>query len=100
MVLDQNGPCINTFQTIIKNVCLSVILEFCLLSVFCYLCSVVCNKSAAYPSVCTGLEYLLKVKYTTLVDPNEAVFLIFETVFLDWSMSEKYITKMSNICVW
>ena len=28
-ILDQNGPYINTFQT---NVCLSVILEFCLLS--------------------------------------------------------------------
>ena len=32
-VLDQNEPCINTFQIILRNVCPSVILEFCLSSV-------------------------------------------------------------------
>ena len=30
-VLDQNGPYINMFQTNLRNVCVSVILEFCLL---------------------------------------------------------------------
>ena len=35
-VLDPSGPYINTFQTNLINVCSSVILEFCLLSVVCY----------------------------------------------------------------
>ena len=30
--LDQNGPYINTFQTNLRKICVSVILEFCLLS--------------------------------------------------------------------
>ena len=30
--IDPNGPYIGTFQTILRNVCLSIILELCLLS--------------------------------------------------------------------
>ena len=48
------GPYINTFQTILRNICLSVILEFCLLSVVCSL-----SASAAYTSLYRGLKYLL-----------------------------------------
>ena len=51
-VIYPNGPFINTNQTKIRNVCLSVILEFCLFW------SVVCIASAAYTSLCRGLKYI------------------------------------------
>ena len=46
-----------TFQV---NVCLSVILEFCLLL------SVACLASAAYTNLCKGLKYLLIVPWLDL----------------------------------
>ena len=72
-VLDPNGPYISTFQTILRNFCLSVISEF-------WLSSVVCSASPAYTGLCRGLKYLLKVRYIILNDPNVARFLIFETL--------------------
>ena len=49
----------NTFQTIIlRNICLSAILKFCLWSVVCCLLSMVCSMSAAYTSLCRGLKYI------------------------------------------
>ena len=56
--LDPNGPYISTFQTILRNGCLSVISKFCLsLSV------VVCCASTVYTGLCRRLKYLLKVRY-------------------------------------
>ena len=55
-VLDQNGLYINTFQSYLRNVCLSVILEFCL-------SSVVFGLAPAYISLYRGLKYLLKVQH-------------------------------------
>ena len=49
--------------------CLSVILEFCLLYV-------VCLSSTAYTDLCRGQKYLLKVRYIILNYPNVARFLI------------------------
>ena len=86
-VLDQNGSFINMFQTNIRNVSLSVILEFCL-SV------VVCVLAPAYTSLCRGLKYLPKVRYIILVDPLWARFLIFETVFLGRSATLPYVWKI------
>ena len=54
-----NGPYIKMLQTIVKNVCLSVISAFCLLSV-------ICSAYVAYTSLCIGLKYLLKVQYIIL----------------------------------
>ena len=65
-VPDPSGPYISTFQTKIKNVCLSVILEFCLLSE-------VCN--IAYISLSRGLKYLVKARYIIQVYPNDFWFL-------------------------
>ena len=45
--------------------------------------SSICVLAPAYISLRRDLEYLLKVKYIILVDPNGARFLVFETVFLD-----------------
>ena len=53
-ILHQNGPYINTFQINLRNVCLSLIPEFCL-------SSVLCGRLPAYPSSFRGLEYSLKV---------------------------------------
>ena len=72
--LDQNRPYINTFQTILRYVCLSVILEFCLYVV-------ILVFTLAYTSLCKGLKYLLKVMFIIEIDPNGAGFLIFDTVF-------------------
>ena len=60
-VLDPNGPYLNTFQTILRNVCLPVILKFCLWAIVCCLSilSVVCSMSAAYTSLCRDPKYLL-----------------------------------------
>ena len=101
-ILDQNGPYISTFQTNLKNACLSVILEFCLSSSL--LSSVVCVLAPAYTSLCIGLKYLPKVMYIILFDPLWASFFIFESVFVGRSATLpyvwKYITKTSTICVW
>ena len=70
-VLDQNGPYISTIQTILRNVCLTVILEFSLPSS-------VCVFAPAYTSLCRGLQYLVKVRYIILVDGTR--FLIFEAI--------------------
>ena len=64
-----------------------------------------CYKRAysLYPSLCRGLEYLLK-SYFIPNYPNVAGFLIFKTVF--WvgrqhcPMSENNTTKMNGICIW
>ena len=87
-VLDQNGPYINMFQTNLRNDCLSVILEFCLLS------SSVCVLAPAYTSLCRELEYLPKVRYIILFDPNGAEILIFQTVFLGRTATLPYVWKI------
>ena len=107
-ILDPNGPYISTFQKILRNVCLSVILEFCLSSVICRLpsvvcclwsvvydlLSVICSTSAAYTSLCRDLKYWLKVRYIILTWPN----FLFSRLFLwagrkHWSMFENNIKK-------
>ena len=60
----------------LRNVCLSVILEFCLSS-----SSVLCITFTAYTSLCRSLEYWLKIVYFTVVYPNVVGFLISYTVF-------------------
>ena len=55
-VLDKNGPYINTSQTKMRNVCLSVILSV-----------VVCVLAPTYTSLLTGQNYLQKVMYISLV---------------------------------
>ena len=44
---------------------------------------VICVLAPAYTSFCRGLEYSPKVRYIILVNPNEAGFLIFDTIVLD-----------------
>ena len=44
--------------------------------------------------LCRGLEFLLKVRYITLVDPLWARFLIFETVFLGRMAILPYVWKL------
>ena len=84
-VLYQIGPYINTFQTNIKNICLSVILEFCLSSIG------VCVLAPAYTSLCR--EIFTKVKYIIVVDPLRDGFLIFE-------IFPKCMLKFSqNVCL-
>ena len=94
-VLDPNGPYIHTF---LRNVCLSVILKFCLSSY------VICSASTAYTSLCRSLKHLLKVKYIILNYLKMARFLIFETLCLGraktWTYVWKNLTKMSGIWVW
>ena len=88
MVLDPNWPYISTFQTILRNVCLSIISEFCL--------SVgrsVCRASTAYTSFCRGLKYLLKVRYIILNYPNVARFLISEILCLGRAKILTYVWK-------
>ena len=92
----QNRLYINTFQTNLRNICLSVMeIEFCL-------SSVVCRLWTAF-SLCRGLVYLLKVRYITLVVPNVAEVLISNTVFVAaWKhcpMSENNITQINVIYV-
>ena len=70
----RRKPYISTFQTNLGNLCLSVILEFRLSSVFLF------HFAPAYTILCRGLEYLLKAMYINLVDTNDARFLIFKTV--------------------
>ena len=65
-----NGSYINTFQTDLRNIYLSVILEFCLSS-----SSYVCVLAPAYTSLCRDLEYVPKVRYIIIVDPQWNGFL-------------------------
>ena len=76
-------------QTIIRNVCLSAISEFCL-SV------VVCSASTTYTSLCRGLKYLLKVRFIILVYPNVARFSIFKTLCLGKSKTLSYVWINKN----
>ena len=57
-VLDQNGPYIKMFQTNLRNLCLSVILEFYLSSSSSSVVAV-CVLAPPYLSLCRSLEYLL-----------------------------------------
>ena len=126
--LDQNEPYINTFQTIIRNVCLSIIFEFylllsvfcclwsvvcCLLSVVCdllfviccplsvrCLLSVVCSTSAAYTNLYRGLKYLLEVRCIILVFDFWLSRLFVWAVKKYCPMSENNFSKMNGICVW
>ena len=86
-VLDQNGLYINTCQTKIRNACLSVTLEFCLLL------SAVCSASAAYTSLGRGLKYLLKIPHFILDYSNVAGFLIFSNLCLGRSKTLTYVQK-------
>ena len=90
----SNGPYISTFQTIL-SVCLSVILEFCLLLSFvCGPLSVFFGLlSTAYTNLCRGLQYLLKVRYIILNYSNVAQFLIFETFSLGRVKTLTYVWK-------
>ena len=83
-VLDPNGPCINTLQTILRNVCLSVILKF-------YPLSVVYGASAAYTSLCRGLKFLLNVRCIVLNYPNVTRSSIFETLCLSRTKTLTYV---------
>ena len=88
-LLKKNWPYISSFQTILRNCCLSVILEFCLS---------VCSASTAYTNLCRGLKYLpkvrySKVKYIILNDPIVARFLIFETLCFGRAKTLTYIWK-------
>ena len=98
-VLDPNGPYISTFQTIPRNVCLSVIFFLSVVVVV----GVLCSASTAYTGLFRGLKYLLKVRYIIPNHPNVARFLIFETFFeqsknigLCLNLSEKYIKNFKG----
>ena len=97
-VLGPNGSYISTSQIKLRNVCLSVILEFCLSSAIIII--VVCSASTA---LCRSQKYLLKAQYIILGYPNVARFLIFNTFFgagcKHCPMSENNITKMNCICL-
>ena len=79
-VLDPNGPYISTFHTILRNVCLSVISEFCL-----------SLSSTAYTSLCRDLKYLLEVRYIIPNDPYVARFLISKSLCLGRAKTLSYI---------
>ena len=74
MVLDQKRLFINTFQTILRSVCLLVVLQFCT-------SFVVFVLVPAYTSLCRGLDYLLKVRYIIVVVLNGSDSMIFSTFF-------------------
>ena len=84
-VLDPNRPYMNTIQTVLGNVCLSVISDFCLSSV--------CCASTAYTSLFRGLKYLLKVRYIILNYPNVAWFFIFDILCLGRAKTKTYVWK-------
>ena len=75
----KKGPYVNMSQTKIRNVCLPVISEFCLL-----LLVIVCSASAALLSLCRGLKYLLKVRYAILVYTNVDGFLFQDLNLCPW----------------
>ena len=85
------------------NVCLSVILEFCLLLSSSLLSVVVCSAPTDYASLCRGLKYLLKIFYFIHYYLNMVEFLIFDTVFwalgLHCFMSEKYHNNELHLCL-
>ena len=85
-VLDPNIRSISTFQTILRNGCLSVISEFCLSL------SSVCSASTAYTGLCRGQKNLLKkVRYIIPNYPNVARFLIFVTLCLGRAKTLTYV---------
>ena len=67
-----------------------------ILSVVIVVVVIVCILALAYTSLCRGLEYLLKVRYTILVDPNGVGFLIFETIFLGSLSTLPYFWKVHH----
>ena len=79
---------INTFQTNLRHVCLSVTLKFCLSL------SVVFVLVPAYTSLCRSLEYLLKVQYTLIVDPLRDRFWVSQQ---HCPMSEKEYHKSKDL---
>ena len=94
-VLDPNEPFIITFQTILRNTCLLVILEFCLMSVVVY------SVSAAYTNLWWGLKYLLKVPFIIQNYPNMVGFLIFKTLCDIALYLKKYQKNDRHLClVW
>ena len=52
---------------------------------------VVCVLALAYTSLCRGLQYLLKVRYIIVVNPNGAEVFIFETVILGRTAALPYV---------
>ena len=86
-ILEPNEPYIRASQTKIRNICMSVILEFCLPVVAVY------SASTAYTSLCRGLKYLLKIPYCIQYYLNMTRFLVFQTVFLGRSVTMPYIWK-------
>ena len=100
-VLDPNGPYISTSQIEIRNVCLSVILEFCLSSSS---SSVVCTLNPAYPSLCRGLKYTKSRVYYSWLSKFARIFSFQYCSFAaGWKrcpMPENNVTKMNGICVW
>ena len=73
--------CINMIQTNLWNVCLSVILEFCL-------SSAIRGLLPAYTSLCRSLECLPKIRYIIPVDSNvtgsfsRLIFCLVDRIFL------------------
>ena len=65
-VLDPNGPYISTKNLKKRNVCLSVILEFCL-SIGNF------SASISYILLCRGFKCLLKILYVIQSIPNVAI---------------------------
>ena len=92
-VLDPNGPYISTFQSILRNVYLSVILEFCLLSSS---SSASVSSLQPLPAYVEAWNIHQKLGYIILVDPNGAEFLVFETVFLGRSATLPYVRKINH----
>ena len=77
-VLDPNEPNINTSQTKLRNVCLSVILEFCLMSLSLSVPGLKLSNLLGLRA--KSLKSLLEIPYVILDYPNAARFLIFENV--------------------
>ena len=71
----------------IRNICLSVILEFCLLLFLLVVGD--CSASTAYTSLCRGL----KVQYIILVYPVVTEFLISNTAFCCGMETLPYVWK-------
>ena len=99
MKFGPNGKYISTSQTKKRNVCLSVILEFCL-QLLLWL-SIVQLQPTAFVRC---LKYLLKIPYFIQYYPSLVRFLIFKILCSGRSKTlpyvQKNITKMNSICVW
>ena len=66
-----------------------ILLRF--LGTFCF-----CVLNPAYTSLRRGLEYLLKVRYIIIVDPNGVRFLIFEYVFGQVENTAQFLKNTSQ----